>query len=175
MARHNPYPKADYYTERRLRVMLTELGSKIAGALRKLGESPVIDEEVLESLLKEVCAALLTADVRVGLVAKLRSDIRKKVNLAELPAGTNRQNLVKTTVFEELAAMVNPGREPYKIRRRHPNVIMFVGLQGAGKTTTVAKFALHYQRQKLKTCMVCADTFRAGAFEQLKVRECGCS
>lgn len=46
-------------------MVLTELGSKIAGALRRLGESPVIDEEVLEGLLKEVCTALLQADVRV--------------------------------------------------------------------------------------------------------------
>jgi signal recognition particle GTPase len=42
-------------------------------------------------------------------------------------------------------------------------------VQGAGKTTTVAKYALHYSRARYKTCMVCADTFRAGAFEQLKV------
>ncbi len=150
-------------------MVLTELGSKIAGALRKLGESPVIDEEVLEGLLKEVCAALLQADVRVGLVKQFRDNIRAKVNIASLPPGTNKQNLIKTTVFEELVSMVNPGKKPYVMKRKKPNVVMFIGLQGNGKTTTVAKYALHYQRQKFKTCMVCADTFRAGAFEQLKV------
>ncbi len=66
--------------------------------------------------------------------------------------------------------MVDPGKKPYQPKRGKPSVIMFVGLQGAGKTTTVAKYALHYSRARYKTCMVCADTFRAGAFEQLKVR-----
>jgi signal recognition particle subunit SRP54 len=53
----------------------------------------------------------------------------------------------------------------YQMRKGKSNVILFVGLQGAGKTTTVAKFANYYQRRGWKTCMVCADTFRAGAFE----------
>ena len=49
-----------------------------------------------------------------------------------------------------------------------PNVIMFVGLQGAGKTTTCTKMAYYYQKKGWKTCLICADTFRAGAFDQLK-------
>ena len=45
---------------------------------------------------------------------------------------------------------------------------MFVGLQGNGKTTTIGKYAYYYKQQGYKCCMVCADTFRAGAFDQLK-------
>jgi len=58
--------------------------------------------------------------------------------------------------------------KPYVMKKGRPNVILFVGLQGAGKTTSIAKFANHYQRKGWKTAMVCADTFRAGAFDQLK-------
>lgn len=47
-------------------------------------------------------------------------------------------------------------------------MVMFVGLQGSGKTTTCAKFARYYQKRGWKTALVCADTFRAGAFDQLK-------
>ena len=54
------------------------------------------------------------------------------------------------------------------MKRGTPNIILFVGLQGAGKTTTIAKFASYYQKRNWKTAMVCADTFRAGAFDQLK-------
>ena len=57
---------------------------------------------------------------------------------------------------------------PYAMKRGKSNVILFVGLQGAGKTTSIAKFAHYYQRRGWKTAMVCADTFRAGAFDQLK-------
>lgn len=52
--------------------------------------------------------------------------------------------------------------KPYNMKRGKPNVILFVGLQGAGKTTSIAKYAHYYQRRGWKTCMVCADTFRAG-------------
>ncbi len=150
--------------------MLTELGSRIAGALRKIGETTVVEEEDIKELLKEVCNALLEADVRVGLVIQFRKNVEAKCNIAELPPGMNRQKLIKTTVYQELVSMVDPGKKPYVPKKGKPSVIMFVGLQGAGKTTTVAKYALHYSRARFKTCMVCADTFRAGAFEQLKVR-----
>ena len=58
--------------------------------------------------------------------------------------------------------LVDSGTKPYAMKKGKPNVIMFVGLQGSGKTTTIAKFANYYQRKGWKTCMVCADTFRAG-------------
>ena len=58
--------------------------------------------------------------------------------------------------------------EPYKPVKGKSNVFMFVGLQGSGKTTTCTKFARHYQKRGWKVCLVCADTFRAGAFDQLK-------
>jgi signal recognition particle subunit SRP54 len=64
--------------------------------------------------------------------------------------------------------IVDPGVTPHEVKKGKPNVIMFVGLQGAGKTTTIAKFANYYQRKGFKCCMVCADTFRAGAYDQLK-------
>jgi signal recognition particle subunit SRP54 len=63
---------------------------------------------------------------------------------------------------------LNTETKPYEMKKNRPNVIMFVGLQGAGKTTTIGKFANYYQRKGWRTAMVCADTFRAGAFDQLK-------
>lgn len=63
---------------------------------------------------------------------------------------------------------MNTETKPYEMKKNRPNVIMFVGLQGAGKTTTIGKFANYYQRKGWRTAMVCADTFRAGAFDQLK-------
>jgi signal recognition particle subunit SRP54 len=76
--------------------------------------------------------------------------------------------VIQQAIFEELCEMLNPGKKPYTPKKGKPNVIMFVGLQGSGKTTSCTKYALHYQRKSWKTCMVCSDTFRAGAFDQLK-------
>ena len=71
-------------------------------------------------------------------------------------------------VCNELCAMLDPGKEPYAPKKKQTNVIMFVGLQGSGKTTTCTKFAYMYTRKGFKCALVCADTFRAGAFDQLK-------
>lgn len=63
---------------------------------------------------------------------------------------------------------MDPGTEAFKPKKSRSNVIMFVGLQGSGKTTTCTKLAYYYKRKGFRTCLVCADTFRAGAFDQLK-------
>ena len=99
-------------------------------------------------------------------------------------ANVNINRMVQRAVVDELTAMLTPSSsgdnnndnntsksstvKAYNMKRGKPNIILFVGLQGAGKTTTIAKFAHYYQRRGYKTCMVCADTFRAGAFDQLK-------
>lgn len=70
--------------------------------------------------------------------------------------------------MDELYNLVDPEAEPYKPVKRRANVFMMVGLQGAGKTTTCTKIAAFYQRKGWKVALVCADTFRAGAFDQLK-------
>ena len=64
--------------------------------------------------------------------------------------------------------MLDPGKEPYAPKKGQANVIMFVGLQGSGKTTTCTKLAYYYQRKGWRVALVCADTFRAGAFDQLR-------
>lgn len=119
-------------------------------------------------MIKEICAALLEADVNVKLVGTLRKSIKATVNFKDLPPAVNKKRLIQKTVFDELVKLVDPHAEPFKPKKGKPNVIMFVGLQGAGKTTTCTKLARHYQSRGFKSCLVCADTFRAGAFDQLK-------
>ncbi|CEM20753.1 unnamed protein product [Vitrella brassicaformis CCMP3155] len=149
-------------------MVLAELGSRISGALRKLQTATVIDEAVLDECLKEIAAALLQADVNVRYVAQLRNNIKRTVQLEEAAMGTNKRKLIQKCVVEELVTMLTPDRSPFAPKKGKPNIIMFVGLQGSGKTTTCTKYAHYYQRKGWKTALVCADTFRAGAFDQLK-------
>ena len=88
-------------------------------------------------------------------------------SLIELSFTPERFSNVQT-VMESLVNILDPGVGPYQMRKGKQNVIMFVGLQGSGKTTTCTKYAYYYQRKGWKTCLICADTFRAGAFDQLK-------
>ena len=119
-------------------------------------------------MIKEICSALLSADVNVKLVGQLRKSINSQVNFASLPSSANKKRVIQKAVFDHLVALVDPHIEPFKPRKGKANVIMFVGLQGSGKTTTCTKLARHYQTRGFKVGLVCADTFRAGAFDQLK-------
>lgn len=119
-------------------------------------------------MVKEIGNALVSTDVNFRLVANLQKSIRKSVNFKDLAPGVNKKRLIQKAVFDELVALVDPHAEPFKPRKGKANVIMFVGLQGSGKTTTCTKLARWYQARGFKACLVCADTFRAGAFDQLK-------
>ncbi|KAK7749562.1 Signal recognition particle [Cytospora paraplurivora] len=149
-------------------MVLQDLGRRINSAVSDLTRAPNLDEKAFDAMIKEISAALLEADVNVRLVQHLRKSIKSTVNFKELPPAVNKKRLIQKAVFDELVDLVNPHNEPFKPKKGRSNVIMFVGLQGAGKTTTVSKLARHYQARGFKSCMVCADTFRAGAFDQLK-------
>lgn len=150
-------------------MVLNTLGQKLSQTLAKLQKSNTVDDETLKGIIKDIASALIEADVNIQLVSKLRGNIMTKVAV-EAGEGTalNRGRIVERAVFQELVGLLSPGKLPFKPVKNKANVIMFVGLQGAGKTTTVAKYAHYYQQRKFKVAMVCADTFRAGAFDQLK-------
>nr|XP_006812603.1 PREDICTED: signal recognition particle 54 kDa protein [Saccoglossus kowalevskii] len=149
-------------------MVLADLGRKITTALRSLSNATVINEDVLNSMLSEICRALLEADVNIKQVKKLRENVRSVIDFDEMAAGLNKRRMIQSAVFKELVKLVDPGVKAWTPVKGKPNVIMFVGLQGSGKTTTCTKLAYHYQKKGWKTCLICADTFRAGAFDQLK-------
>jgi len=80
-------------------------------------------------------------------------------------ANANLKKFILKLVVDELTVMLGSNNEPYKMVRGKPNVVMFVGLQGSGKTTTCTKLAYNYKKTQFRVGLVCADTFRAGAFE----------
>ncbi|KAH9996792.1 SRP54-type protein [Russula vinacea] len=144
-------------------MVLSDLGRRLNAALSSLNRTPVVDEKVLDALLKEVCAALLESDVNVKLASQLRQKVRGKVKAVfegggEKAKDANRKNVVQKAIFDELVNLVDPGIEPYRPKKGYPNVIMAVGLQAS----------VHYQKRGFKSSIVCADTFRAGAFDQTR-------
>jgi signal recognition particle subunit SRP54 len=136
--------------------------------LRKLQDSSVIDETVLNDILKDISKALLESDVNVKLVGQLRNNVKSNVDMDDNAPGANKRRMIQKAIIDELVQMLGADRKPFKPKKGKTNVIMFVGLQGSGKTTTIAKYCHYYNRKGWKTAMVCADTFRAGAFDQLK-------
>ncbi|KAJ4293455.1 Signal recognition particle [Kalmusia sp. IMI 367209] len=149
-------------------MVLQDLGRRINAAVSDLTRSPNLDEKAFDSMVKEISNALVEADVNVKLVMNLRNSIKRSVDFKHLAPGVNKKRIIQKAVYDELVKLVDPHAEPFKPRKGKPNVIMFVGLQGSGKTTSCTKLARWYSARGFKACLVCADTFRAGAFDQLK-------
>ncbi|RNA28883.1 signal recognition particle 54 kDa [Brachionus plicatilis] len=149
-------------------MVLADLGRKITSAIRSLNSATVINEEVLDNMLKEISRALIEADVNVMLVKKLRDNVKKAIDFEDMASGLNKRKMIQSAVFKELVNLVDAGVKCYQPTKGKSNIIMFVGLQGSGKTTTCTKLAYYYQKRGWKTALVCADTYRAGAYDQLK-------
>ena len=147
---------------------LEKLGASLAGAIRKIIRVPVVDEATIKQLSKDIQRALLQADVNVHLVLDISTRIQKRALEEKLPPGVSRREHIIKVVYEELTNFL--GREPARIQVEtgRSNVFMLVGIQGSGKTTSAAKMARYFNKRGYKTGLVCSDTFRLGAYAQLK-------
>jgi signal recognition particle subunit SRP54 len=143
--------------------MLDKLGSSLKDALKKLAGKTVIDRAAVEELVKDLQRALLQSDVNVKLVMGLSNAIKKRSLEEELPKGVNVREHVLRIVYQELVNLMGDGGEV----KLGAQTILMAGLQGSGKTTTTAKLARYFQRKGLRVGVICADTFRPGAFEQI--------
>eukprot|EP01117_Protostelium_nocturnum_P003759 TRINITY_DN15029_c0_g1_i1.p1 TRINITY_DN15029_c0_g1~~TRINITY_DN15029_c0_g1_i1.p1 ORF type:complete len:507 (+),score=140.90 TRINITY_DN15029_c0_g1_i1:58-1521(+) len=149
-------------------MVLADLGNKITAALGKLTRESLIDEKVVDEMLKEIGNALVMANVRVQMVVQLKKEVKDSVDLNSGGAAVNMGNVIRKAVFDSLKKLVDPGTTAFVPKKGKPNVIMFVGLQGAGKTTTVSKLAHYYKKKGFSPALIAADTYRAGAFDQLR-------
>lgn len=125
---------------------------------------------MLNELLTEIASALLLSDVNIHYINTLRNAVKTQVTLqmSNEMGAANMRRLITKSVVDELTSMLSAPNKAPEFTRGKQHVVMFVGLQGAGKTTTCTKYAYHYLKKGWRVGLVCADTFRAGAFEQLK-------
>jgi signal recognition particle subunit SRP54 len=147
---------------------LERLGSSLYEALRKVFRAPVVDEETVKQLARDIQRALLLADVNVKLVLEISKRIEDRALKEKLPPGISRREHVTKVVYEELTRFLGEKPVPLKIKTGKRNVFMLVGIQGSGKTTGAAKLARYFQKRGLKTALICTDTFRPGAYAQLE-------
>jgi signal recognition particle subunit SRP54 len=144
--------------------MLDNLGSNLKDALRKLAGKTVIDRAAVEELVKDLQRALLQADVNVKQVMQLSQTIKKRALDEQPPKGVTAREHVLRIVYEELVALVGQKVEVTLGKQ----IILMAGLQGSGKTTTTAKLARFFKRKGMRVAVICADTFRPGAYTQIK-------
>jgi signal recognition particle subunit SRP54 len=146
---------------------LDKLGHSLTEAIRKILKAPVVDEAAVKELIRDFQRALLQADVNVNLVLELSKRIEQRSLEEKLPPGITRREQIVNVIYQELTNFVGEKPARPEIQPGKPNVFMLVGIQGSGKTTSAAKLARYFQKRGLKTGLVCADTYRLGAYDQL--------
>ncbi|MDX2300773.1 MAG: signal recognition particle protein [Xanthomonadaceae bacterium] len=149
--------------------MFESLTQRLSGTLQRLRGRGRLSEENIRESLREVRIALLEADVALPVVQALIERIKvRAVGQEVLRSLTPGQALIKV-VRDELTTVMGAQASELNLNVPAPAVILMAGLQGAGKTTTVAKLAKHLkERRKKKVMVVSADVYRPAAIEQLK-------
>jgi signal recognition particle subunit SRP54 len=148
--------------------MFDELSEKLEATFARLRGRGVLTEADIKEGLREVRRVLLEADVNFQLTREFLERVEKKaVGVAQLRTVSPGQQLVKI-VYDELTAMLGEQREGLKLSSVPPTIVMMVGLQGSGKTTTAAKLARKLKSENRPTRLIAADVYRPAAIDQLE-------
>ena len=148
--------------------MFNELTEKLGATFAKLRGRGVLSEADVKDGLREIRRVLLEADVNFTLTREFLERVEKKaVGITTLRTVSPAQQLVKV-VHEELTAMLGEQRAPLTLSSVPPTIVLLVGLQGSGKTTTAAKLARKLAADGRTTRLVAADVYRPAAIDQLE-------
>lgn len=146
-------------------MVFEKLKEGLQTAITHIRKAVVIDKKTVKEYTKEIQKTLLSADVNVKLVFELSRNIEDRALLeTPPPALTRKENLIKIT-YDELVKLLGTGKKP---EIHDTDKILLVGVQGSGKTTTSAKVAKYFKKKGLHPRLICADTFRPAAFDQLQ-------
>ena len=146
------------------------LSEKLNGVFQKLRSRGRLTETDVRAAMREIRMALLEADVNFKVVKEFIAKVTERAVGAEiLESLTPAQQVIKI-VNEELTQLMGGTQSRIRMANNPPTVVMFVGLQGAGKTTNAAKLAGYYKKRENKRPLLCAcDVYRPAAINQLKV------
>jgi len=146
--------------------MFESLSARLQGVVDRLRGKAKITEADLDVALREIRLALLEADVNFRVVKEFVARVRERAMGADLLSGLNPGQQVVKIVHDELVATLGGERRHLDLGGR-PSVLMLVGLQGSGKTTSVAKLGVRLRKEGKRPLMVAADVYRPAAVDQL--------
>jgi signal recognition particle subunit SRP54 len=149
-------------------MVLEKLGSALHEAVRKLLRASLVDEKSVKELVKDLQRSLIQADVNVHLVMELTQQIEKRALKDKIAPAISRREYVVKVVYEELTAILGEKPVSLTFTPEKPNIYLVVGIQGSGKTTTIGKLAKLIKKEGHSIGVVAADTFRPGAYDQLR-------
>src|SRR3982074_3435083 len=148
--------------------MFETLSERLAVVLRKISGRGGLRPEDVDAGLREVRLALLEADVNFKVVKEFVERVRARLQGVELAPGLTAPQQVIQAVNEELVQLLGGNSEGLRYAPAPPTVVMLVGLQGSGKTTTAVKLAMLARRERHKPLVPALDPRRPAAVEQLR-------
>ena len=147
--------------------MFESLSDKIQDIIAKTSGQSELSPENMQDALREIRRALLDADVNLRVVKSFISNIKDKAEGEDVIHGVNPSQQLVKIVHDELVALLGKDSNPIDYSG-HPNIIMMLGLQGSGKTTTSAKLAVKLRKEGRTPLLVACDIYRPAAITQLK-------
>jgi signal recognition particle subunit SRP54 len=148
--------------------MFDELSEKLEATFAKLRGRGTLTEADIKDGLRDVRGVLLEADVNFQVTREFLERVEKKaVGVSQIRTVSPAQQLVKI-VYDELTVMLGERREGLKLSSVPPTVVMMVGLQGSGKTTTAAKLARRLKGEGRQVRLIAGDVYRPAAIDQLE-------
>jgi signal recognition particle subunit SRP54 len=147
--------------------MLDSLREGLQAAVKKLVGANAVDEQVVKEFVRDLQRALIQSDVNVKMALEVTERVQKRALDEKPPAGVTKKDQIVSILYEELARLLG-GEGALHLDKTKTNVVVMLGVQGSGKTTTSAKMARFYTKRGFKVGVVAADTFRPGAVAQLK-------
>jgi signal recognition particle subunit SRP54 len=145
--------------------MLEKLGELLRRTTNKIANAIFLDKDLVDSIIKDLQKALIEADVNILLVKELTDKIRKTAFDEKIKGLEKKEHIIKI-LHDELTALLGEHKQ-LKIDSKQ-NRIIFLGLYGAGKTTTIAKLGNYYAKRGSKVALIGLDVHRPAAPEQLK-------
>ncbi len=145
------------------------LSERLQNAIKMFRGTKAITEEDLKEPLRQVRMALLEADVNFKVAKNFVAKIKERALGAEIQQNLSPSQQIIKIVDEELTALLGGTQVKLAVADKPPTIIMLVGLQGTGKTTTVGKLAYNLKRKKKSPLLVAADVYRPAAITQLQV------
>ena len=150
--------------------MFETLNERLSKIVQSVKGRAIITEDDLDVTMREIRIALLEADVALIVVKDFINEVKKNVLGQEVLKSIQPDQMIIKLVQEELTKILGSDNNPLNIEKNDLTKILFCGLQGSGKTTTVAKLAKHIKKStKKKILLVSADIYRPAAQDQLKI------
>ncbi|HHU30620.1 MAG: signal recognition particle protein [Bacillota bacterium] len=150
-------------------MIFANLSEKLQNAVRRLRQKGKLTEKDIDAALREVRLALLEADVNFKVVKTFIADVRERCLQSDVMASLTPGQTVIKIVKEELTNLMGGKVAKLAAADRPPTVVMLVGLQGSGKTTSAAKLANLLKKQNRSVLLAAADIYRPAAIKQLQV------